>query len=568
MASLYKKVISGRPYWYLREMAWVDGKPKLASERYLGTAAEIEALLESREQALVPERTRHLAFGDVAAVWGMLQRLDVPGLIDAVVGSRRTDAGASVGTYLALAALNRVVAPCSKLAFADWWRTTAADRFTKIPARVLDHRRFWDAMHAVSAEQLAEIEHRLAVRIVAEFGLDLGSLALDMTNFATFIDSANARAPIAQRGKAKQKRADLRLVGLGLVITRDGVVPLVSHAYPGNKPDVTQFAAVLDKLAARHAAVAAAAGTAAPAQMTVVFDAGQNSQANFDHVAALDLHYVGSVPPSDVPDLLALPKRQRRIVDTDRFDGLTAVDTRREIYGTDRRVVLTHSPTLHAKQSAGFDQTLAKAGRRLCELAEVLARGKTRRNRSAVEREIDKICHDRWVKRVITATLTGESPAEHRLSFRVDQAARTALEHEVFGKRVLITDREDWPLAEVVAGYRSQSDAEFSFRQLKDRRVVSFSPMHHWTDHNIRVHLFTCVLALQLAHLMRRTADQAGLHLSVPELLATLAGIDESVLIYPSTGGRPKTRRMLTQTTPEQDQLAAIFHLDRWAPRT
>ena len=65
-----------------------------------------------------------------------------------------------------MAALNRVVAPCSKLAFADWWRTTAADRFTKIPARVLDHRKFWDAMHAVSAEQLAEIERRLAVRIV------------------------------------------------------------------------------------------------------------------------------------------------------------------------------------------------------------------------------------------------------------------------------------------------------------------------------------------------------------------------------------------------------------------
>jgi len=52
-----------------------------------------------------------------------------------------------------------------------------------------------------------------------------------------------------------------------------------------------------------------------------------------------------------------------------------------------------------------------------------------------------------------------------------------------------------WPAAEVIAGYRSQSEAEFSFRQMKDPRVVSFSPMHHWTDHNIRVHVFTCVLA-------------------------------------------------------------------------
>src|SRR5665647_2075968 len=103
--------------------------------------------------------------------------------------------------------------------------------------------------------------------------------------------------------------------------------------------------------------------------------------------------------------------------------------------------------------------------------------------------------------------------------------------------------------------YRSQSEAEFSFRQLKDPHVVSFSPMHHWTEHNIRVHTFTCVLALQIAHLMRREADHAGLHLSVRELLDHLAGIEETVLIYPSTRGRPKARRMLTETTDTQDAL-------------
>jgi transposase len=138
----------------------------------------------------------------------------------------------------------------------------------------------------------------------------------------------------------------------------------------------------------------------------------------------------------------------------------------------------------------------------------------------------------------------------------------------VFGKRVLIIDREDWPVAEVVAGYRSQSDAEFSFSQLKDRHVVSYAPMHHWTDHTIRVHLFARVPGLQLAHLMRREARRGGLRLSVRELLSQLAGIEESVLIYPSAGGRPTVRCMLTATAPEQHQLAAIFHLDRWAPQT
>lgn len=570
MASLYKKTINGKPYYYLREMARVDGKPKMVSERYLGSAEDIAAAMASTDAAALPERTRHRGFGDVAAVWGMADRLDVVGLVDEVVGARRSDAGASVGTYLALAACNRVVDPCSKRAFADWWRVTAADRFTKIGAAVLDHRRFWDAMHAVTDTELAEIAHRLALRMIEVFELDVSALALDMTNFATYIDTTNAKAPIAQRGKAKQKRTDLRLVGLGLVVTRDGGVPLVSHAYPGNRPDVTQFATMIDQLCTRHAAIAAdrGEGQGGPSEVTVVFDAGQNSVANFAHLATTGLGFVGSVPPSDCPDLLARPAEDRGIVDAHRFGGLTALQTRRTVYGAQRRVVLTHSPTLHTAQSRGFDQTLAKTCATLSELADVLARGKTRRSRDKVTTEIEQITKDPWVRRVVGVNLTGDTPPEHRLTFHIDDQARTDLEAEVFGKRVLITNREDWPIAEVVAGYRSQSEAEFSFRQLKDPHVVSFSPMHHWTDHNIRVHTFTCVLALQIAHLMRRHAHHHGLHMSVRELLDTLAGIQETVLIYPSTGGRPKARRMLTETTPTQDQLFEIFDLARWAPTT
>src|SRR6266511_4337750 len=297
MASLYPKRFGGKTYWYLREMGRVDGKPKMISERYLGTAADIAAATEARETAMLPRRTRHLAFGDVAAAWGVLQDLGVAAIIDEVTGHRLAD-------------------PCSKRGFAGWWKTTAADRFTKIPASALDHRRFWDAMHAVTLEQLEEISQAIAVRIVDAFGLDCSSVALDMTNFATFIDTGNAKAPVAQRGKAKQKRSDLRLVGLGLVVTRDGGIPLTWRAYPGDRPDVTQFPAMIDQLRGQYEAITAAAGipSGGGTDMTVVFDAGQNSQDNFAHLAATGLRYVGSVPASDCPDLTALPASMRATV--------------------------------------------------------------------------------------------------------------------------------------------------------------------------------------------------------------------------------------------------------------
>jgi transposase len=568
MASIVGKKRGRATYYYLVESARVDGRPRIVSQEYLGTAEELAAAMRGGGLGL-PDRTRHKEFGAIAAAWGMLEDLGVAGIIDQVTGPAPAGQPLSTGTYLALAALNRLVAPCSKAAFADWWKTTAADRFAKIGASALDHRRFWDAMHAVTLEQLEEISQKIAVQVVRSASVDVSSVALDMTNFATFIDTANGKAPIAQRGKAKQKRSDLRLAGLGLVVTRDGGIPLTWHAYPGNKPDVTQFPAMITQLRGRYEAVCAAAGTSAgAADMTVVFDAGQNSEANFTHLAASGLHYIGSVPASDCPDLTALPASRRSPVDKERFGGLTAHDTRREVYGAERRTILTHSPELRESQARGFDgTTLAKAGKKLDELAATLARGKTRRGKDKVTAEIQAITAKPWVRRVITWQLTGDQSKDLRLTWSIDPDARAALEEEIFGKHVLITDHDDWPVPEVVAGYRSQSEAEFSFRQMKDPHVVSFSPMHHWTEHNIRVHVFTCVLALQIAHLMRLRAARAGLRMSVRELLRDLAGISETVLLYHGDRGRPRAHRMLTETSPVQDKLTAIFGLARYAPR-
>ena len=221
MASIVGKKHGGSTYYYLVESARVDGKPRIVSQEYLGTADELATAMRGGGLGL-PDRTGHRDFGAVAAAWGMLEGLGVAQIIDEVTGPRPAGQPLSTGTYLALAALNRLAAPCSKLRFAEWWATTAAPRFTKVPATVLDHRRFWDAMHAVTLEQLEAAGQAITLRAVQAFGLDCSSVALDMTNFATFIDTQNRRAPIAQRGKAKQKRSGLRLVGLGLVVTRDG----------------------------------------------------------------------------------------------------------------------------------------------------------------------------------------------------------------------------------------------------------------------------------------------------------------------------------------------------------
>ena len=560
MASIVSKRIAGHAYYYLVESARVDGKPRIVSQHYLGSAEEVRARLAGAGPG-EPDRSRHLAFGDIAAVWSVLSRLRVAEIVDEVAGPRRKDAAASVGTYVALCAANRVVAPCSKLAFQTWWKTTVGPRLVKLPSAALDHRRFWDAVEALPPDVLAEAERRIAARGRAEFGLDLSGLVLDMTNFATFIDSGNEANTMARRGHAKQKRHDLRLVGLALVVTADGAVPVLSHTYPGDRPDVTQFPAVVAELAARFKEL-----TQGTDRLTVVYDAGQNSAANQELIEEAGFSFVGSLVVSDHPELLAVTRSRFRTVDEERFGGLSAFEGRAYALGAERRVIVTHSKTFHERQARGFEQTMATALRRLGELSARLERGKTRRSRTEVEAEVADILAPRWLDRVIACELSGEDPGELRLRFSVDREGRRRLEREIFGKRILFTDREDWAAAEVIAAYRSQALVESGFRQLKDTKIISFSPMYHWTDQKIRVHVFCCVLALAAAHLMRREAARAGLDMSVRELMGALAGIQETVLLYEGERGRPRARRMLTEMDPDQQRLYDLFGLDAYTP--
>ncbi len=176
MPSIVGKRRGGQTYYYLVESARVDGKPRIVSQQYLGSAEEVVAKL-SETGVGEPVRSQHRQFGDLAAVWSVLERLGVVAVIDEVA-PRHANAALSVGTYMALATANRIVDPCSKRAFADWWATTAGPRWVKAPAAALDHRRFWDAMDRLDEAALGRIEADLGRAMVTEFGLDLSGLVL------------------------------------------------------------------------------------------------------------------------------------------------------------------------------------------------------------------------------------------------------------------------------------------------------------------------------------------------------------------------------------------------------
>src|SRR5260370_916394 len=112
MASIVGKKRGRATYYYMVESARVDGKPRIVSQEYLGTAEELAAAMRGGGLGL-PDRTRHKQFGAVAAAWGMLADLGVAAVLDEVAGLRPAGQPLSTGADPALAALNPLGAPWS-----------------------------------------------------------------------------------------------------------------------------------------------------------------------------------------------------------------------------------------------------------------------------------------------------------------------------------------------------------------------------------------------------------------------------------------------------------------------
>lgn len=557
MASLTKKIIHGRPYYYLRETARVEGRSKVVRTVYLGRAEDIERRLRETDE---PKAVEVRSFGAVAAAFTVARSLELAEAIDAVCPPRGR--GPTVGELIELAAINRAVCPRSKRQLADWYGRTALARIAPKPARALASQRFWDAMARLSDEQIRAAEQAIVKRAIERYRLTLSPLVYDTTNFATFVDSANERNSLARRGHAKGGRRDLRLVGLALAVTLDGNVPLCHHPYEGNRPDAVEFREAILLLKERLEALGL--GEAELAALTLVYDTGNNSEAGQALADELGLALVGSLVPAHHPELLAVSRSRYRALEG--IEATSAYRTSGKVYGRERAVLVTYSERFAQKQRRSFAQTLAKARRGLRELKGIVERGRHRMDEAKLEARLAEILGACWLAEVVRveADLPGR-----RFRFRTDQAALARLVRREFGKRVLFSDRLEWSDEQIVRAYRAQSEAEAAFRQMKDAEFAAFSPAFHWTDQKLRVHAFYCTLALALVNLIEREVRRAGIELGPKLALRSLAEIYETTLVYPAAGGRqgrPRLRTKLATMDESQRQLFEALELAELAP--
>jgi transposase len=560
MASLTAKIIKGRTYYYARECQRVNGRPKIVRTVYLGSLDRIMAAVQGAQAPPRPQSVNVAQFGAVAALWDLARSVGLVELIDQVVPKRRQ--GLSTGQYLLLAAINRAVHPTSKTRLGDWYRHTALTRL--LPARPgrLSSQAFWNHMDNLSEGDIRRIEQRLSSRLVEQFQLSLRTLTYDGTNFFSYIRTTNP-ATLPRRGHNKQKRADLRQVNLGMLVSTDFHVPLFHKVYEGNVADATAFQSVSEELQSRYADLARHCE-----HVTLVFDKGNNSAEAFQRLDASRFHFVGSLVPTQHEDLLEVPLSKYHPLPGQRLSSVRAWRTRKAVFGHERTIVVTYNENLAHGQLQGLSGNLEKTRQRLAEIQTTLRRRREGRVRggktptvASVRQQVQQALSRQWMKGLFRWQVS-EDRGLPMLTFRTDPAALAQFIRKHLGKTILFTDNDAWSDEQIVLAYRSQFKIEHAFRDMKHPHYLGWSPMFHWTDSKIRVHAFTCVLALTLTSLLQRTLHQKGIDLSMPRMYDLLGAIHETMVIYPPRPGEKAPRIAASHSTLDAQQQTLFDALD------
>ena len=563
MASLTKKLIGGNPYYYLRECRRVNGKPKIVWQEYIGTPQQLVLRITHPD----PQEGVIREFGASVAAFHTAQQLNVVATIDRHIPKRGAQ-GPSVGQYLLVATLNRCVAPRSKAQIGEWYEETVLPRLIGIKASQLNSQRFWDNMERVDQKAIVTIEREISATAVSRFGLDLRCLLFDATNFFTFIDSFNDRATLAQRGHSKDGRDNLRLLGLALLVTSDGDIPLLHHTYAGNQHDATTFGSIVEELAQRCRTLGEGVR-----DITLIFDKGNNSEENLDAVAQGPFRFVGSLVPTQHPELLAIRRKDMHRLDPNLLPAVWAYRTRKKLFGVERTVLVTFNRPFYEAQLKTLRREIRKRQQKLQTLQASLQRHAHSSSKGkkptlqGTRNRVQIILAGRHMKDLFTATIEKGRGQLPQLLWSFNDEKWKHLQRTLLGKTLLFTDRNDWSDEAIVGAYRSQSHIETAFRRMKDPHFLTFRPTHHWTDQKLRVHAFYCVLALMILSLLRRQLDKAGIHLSIPRMVQRLAHIREIVTFYATPKGEtPRTRTILSKRDAEQTAILEALGLSAYYP--
>ena len=553
MATIQAKTSRGHKYWYIVESRRVNGKPRPIVLAYLGKPDDLLKRLQGLTENI---KVKSYSHGAIAALLQVAQKLDIPPIINKYIESHRKYMpdkpirnNLTAGITFLLGAIGRVCMPTSKRGWWNWAKTTSCEYLLRCSLSKIDSQHFWDLMDALPVDAIPKIESELLKRVQEIYRVESNTLFFDTTNFFSYIDTTNTRCTIAQRGKNKQKRNDLRQIGLALVVTKEHLIPLFHLTYKGNRNDTVVFKTIASRLKERILELGLEMN-----KHTLVFDRGNNSKKNMGILKKLNFHYVGALTPYHHKKLIEDAENNFEILSVGKNRMMVYRD-KRIIWGEGRTVIVYISEGLKAGQLRGIYQSLTKKIKELKKIQKSLSTpGGKKRNRLQLEERIKNVVKGQYIKDLIEWSSKEDSEGKLQLDFNISIKNLNEIEDKL-GFRILMTNRHAWGTEEIIKTYWGQADIEKAFKNLKNPYHLTLKPQFHWTDQKIIVHYFICVLGFLLTTIIwRQVKIKIDYKCCIDTLLDTLNNIRLATLLEKSTTpGRVKAEYKLEEMSEEEN---------------
>ena len=554
---VFERDVNGRRYRIAAQSVWDPIRGRSVARQIVLGPAESAPVADLSATRTVGTQ----AVGDVGALIWVAEQLDLITHIDRACGNLGAKGGPSVGELAVAVAIQRACSPGPKRDLTEFL-DGSVPRLSCLPSSAFSGQAYHRVAQQVSDEHLEQAQIAIAKAAVARFELSADVLAFDTTNFDTHIATMTP-GELARRGHAKSKRKDLRVVGLGVLVSETGQVPLLYRTYSGNSSDQAVLAGCLEGLRALHESLDEGEGRQR-AQRTLVRDGG-----SWSPQLELDLDVAGyysliSLPLGHAAAEQALQTAAKRGAMkwlTGKLSGVRAARVRAKIGNLDRTLVVVESQELLEGQKRGIAVALRKAKAELRKL-DRLVQAK-RISRSSLEQRIRKTLAREHLSRFVVTEIGGDDK-KPTLNWYVDAALRRQLEKTRLGRRVLCTDQHLWSTGRIVHAFRGQWNVEELFRRAKKGGVVPWGPSHQWADGSLRLHTFATVLGLMLVSLAKIALGTGDSALAI---MGELAEIRATLVRTTTRGpGRRATVMLAPELNTQQRRAVKVFELDRWMP--
>lgn len=556
---IFERKVNGHRYRIAAQSIWDASRGRSVARQVVLGPADPAPVVDLGTTRKVGER----AVGDVGALVWVAEQLDVVTLIDRICGGLGTKDGPSVGELVLAVAIQRACSPGPKCDLTEFLDASVA-RVSCLPAKEFSGQAFHRAAQQVTDRQLEQVQVAVAKAAVSRFDLSANVLAFDTTNFDTHIATLTP-GELARRGHAKSKRSDLRVVGLGLLASEKGHVPLLYRTYAGNESDQGVLTACLKGLGELHDALDEGEGRNAPAQRTLVRDGGFWSpqlELDLDNIAgyySLISLPLGHRAAEHALEMAAQRGAMKRL--GGKLGDVRAARIRNKVGELDRTLVIVESEELLKGQKRGIAVALRKAKIELRKLERLTQSGRI--SRSQLDSRAKKALRREHLSSFVVTHIGGDE-SKPTFSWEIDTAQRHRLETTRLGRRVLCTDRHVWSTGRIVSAFRGQWNVEELFRRAKKGGTVPWGPSYQRADGSLRLHTFATVLGLTLVSLAKIAL---GTDVSVRAMMKSLAGI-HATLLRTTTGGRGRrpTVMIAPDLTAKQRDAVKVFDLARWLP--